>query len=271
MSWRDWLIPGSCIILELAIVLLFVKRSLWRGFPAFAGHITFALLQATAFAVTVSRAPTYFLVFWATTPVEILLTILATLESFWRVLGSFRLLSWFRLVLPLAILAALAYGAVQGYRVHPVEAGPVEAAIISATVASHYVIVAIALLFFVLVALFHVPWRRHEHRFVLGFGVASLAVAFGGSVRAVFGSHFEWVSQQAQPIGYLVALLVWFSAAVYPATEARADLDSPVENVNGLKFQLRNLRSFVRKGARYSEDDSQKRNGTKRIHLKVPR
>lgn len=250
MSWSDWLIPGSCIVLEFAIVLMFVRHALWRGFPAFAGYIGFALLQAAVFAVTVSRPSTYFVVFWVTTPVEILLTILALLESFWHVLGSFRLLRWFRLVLPLAIFGALSYGAIQGYRVHPVEAGPAEAAIINATVASHYVIVTVALVFFGLVAFLHVPWRRQEHRFVLGFGVASLAVAFGGSVRAGFGSHFEWVSQHAQPIGYLVALLIWLSAAVHPLTERPADAGTPVENVGGLKFQLRNLRSFVRKGAR---------------------
>ncbi len=223
---------------------------MWRSFPAYSIYILFALLQAIAFAVTLSYPRTYFLVYWLTAPVEILLTILATQESFWRVLRSFQLLRWFRFVLPAAVLAALAYAAWQGYRFPPVEATPAGAAIINAAVTSHYVILAIAILFFLLATLFNIPWRIHEYRFVLGFGIASLAVVLGGTVRSVFGAQFASVSQHAQPIGYLIALLIWLSAVVHPMPEGRAILEPPVEMLGGLKFQLRNLRSFVRKGAR---------------------
>lgn len=250
MGWSEWLVPASGVALEASIVAFLLRWRSWHKFPLYSIYIIFVLLRNSLLTATFSHPQAYFLAYWLSAPLEILLTILAALESFWRVLRSFRLLRWFRFVLPVAILSSLAYAAWQGYRSPPVEASRAGAAIINATVASHYVIVAISLLFFLLVPLLHLPWRIHEHRFVLGFGIASLAVAFGGSIRAVYGSHFVWVSQQAQPIGYLIALLIWLSAVVHPVAQDPAIAGPPVEIVGGLKFQLRNLRSFVRKGAR---------------------
>ena len=250
MEWSQWLVPVSGIALEFSVVGFFFRWRTWRSFAVYSIYIVFVLLQALSLtAVTFLYPHTYPLVYWLTAPVEILLAILATLESFWRVLKSFQLLRWFRFVLPAAILIALGYAALQGYRFPPVEATPGQAAIINATVAAHYLILAVAVLFFALVALLHVPWRVHEHRFMLGFGIAALAVAFGGSVRAVFGSHFEFVSRQAQPIGYLIALLIWFSAVVHPVPKDGV-ISPPVEIVAGLKSQWRNLRSFVRNSTR---------------------
>ena len=249
MHGSEWFVPAVCTVLEMVILWLLVSWGGFRSFPMYAVYVLFVLVQALAFAITLSRSDNYFYVFWGSTPLEILLTIVAVLESFWRVFKSFRLLRWFQWILPAMIIAALAYSAWQGYRFPPIETNPAGAAIINAAVTSHYVILAVTALFFLLAALLHVPRRIHEHRFVLGFGVASLAVAFGGSVRAVFGSHFAFVSTQAQPIGYVGALLIWLSAVLHPVPQDRT-VSQPVEIAEDLKFQLRNLRSFVRKGTR---------------------
>jgi len=250
MQWLVWFIVWSCVVLEVAIVAFLLRWRVWNSFPAYFGYVVFVLLKAVVLFATLPHPQTYFLAYWLTAPVEILLTILATLESFWRQLRSFRLLRWFRYALPAAISTALAYAAWQGYRFPPVQATPAQAAIINATVAAHYVILAVALLFFVLVAFLHVSWRIHEHRFVLGFAVASLAASFGGSIRAVFGSHFEFVSREAQPLGYLVALFIWLSGAVHPVPAQQGSAQLSVENVDDLKFHLRNVRSFVRNNVR---------------------
>lgn len=249
-EWAQWLVPGLGFALEISVLVFLLRWRTWRVFPVYSAYIVFVLLRAFLLFATLSQPQSYYLVYWVTAPLEIVITVLAALESFWRVLRSFRLLRWFRWVLPLGILAALAYAAWQGYRFPPVEASRAGAAIINATVASHYVVLTIAIVFFGLVALLHTPWRIHEHRFLLGFGIASLAVAFGGSVRAVFGSSFAGASRHAEPIGYLLALLIWLSAAIHPLPESRTAANPPVEILSGLKFQLRNLRSFVRKGAR---------------------
>jgi ABC-type polysaccharide/polyol phosphate export permease len=51
-------------------------------------------------------------------------------------------------------------------------------------------------------------------------------------------------------VGYLIALLLWFSGVVYPISDKPAQAGPPKDFIVDLKFQLRNLRSFVRKGAR---------------------
>lgn len=250
MEWSAALVQRSGFLLEFFVIAFLLRWRTWRTFPVYSIYIVFIVIRAVVLLGARSQQEAYYLVYWLSAPVEILLTILAVLESFWRVLCSFRLLRWFRLVLPAATVGALAYSAWKGYQFPPVEATPAGAAIIRASVTSHYVILSIAIIFFLVVALLHVPWRIHEHRFLLGFGVASLAFAFGGSVRAVFGSHFEFVSRQAPPIGYLVALLIWLSAVVHPVAKDGAISEPPVEIVAGLKLQLRNLRSFVRNSTR---------------------
>ena len=250
MKWSDWLVPGSCVVLESCVIAFVFRWWVWRSFPVYSTYLVFVLLRDLLLNATRFYPNTYFLAYWLSAPMDIPLTICAALESFWRLLGIFRLLRWFRFVLPTAIVVALAYSAYRGYRFPPVEVGPAGAAIIHASVTSHYVVLSIAVLFFLLAALFHVPWRIHEHRLLLGFGVASLAFAFGGSVRAVFGSNSAAISEQAPAIGYLVALLIWLSAVVHPVAKDGAISEPPVEIVTGLKLQLRNLRSFVRNNTR---------------------
>ncbi len=250
MAWWEWFVLGSGFALEFSIIVFVLRWRIWRSFPAYSIYIVFVHLRDLLLTATLSHPQTYFLIFWFCMPVDILLTILATLESFWRVLRSFQLLRWFRFVLPTVILAALAYSAWTGYRFPPVEASSAGAAIIHATMTSHYVILSIVILYFLLVAFFQVSWRIHEHRLILGFGAASLAFAFGGAVRAVFGSHAAIISRQAPPIGYLIALLIWLSAVIYPVPE-KISLPAPsAEMLEHLKFQLRNFRSFVRKDGR---------------------
>ena len=250
MTWSDWLVPGSGVALKVAILVFLLRWRTWRSFPVYSIYVIFVLLQDLLLAATFAHPQSYYLAYWISTPVEILLTLLAALESFWRVLESFQLLRWFRFVLPGAILLALTYAAWQGYRLPPVQATRTGAAIINATVAAHYVIVTIAVLFLVLFVVWKMPWRIHEPRFLLGFGIASLAVAIGGWVRTVFGSKFPLVSQQAQPIGYLVALAIWLTAVAYPVPGKVAVPALSQEMLKHLKLQLRNLRSFVRRDGR---------------------
>jgi hypothetical protein len=250
MNWPDLIVPEIGVALEVVLITFLVRWGTWHRFPIYMAYAVSAVIQSIFLAGTFSHPQTYFYVFWISTPVEILLTILAVLESFWRVFRSFRLSRSFRFVLPLAIATALGYSAWQGYGFPPVEASPAGAAIINAALTSHYVILAVALLFFLLLVLLPVSWPLHESRFILGFAVASLAVILGGTIRAIFGSRFGFFSREAQPIGYLVALLIWLSAVVHPVPEPPMSAAPSEGQLEQLKIQLRYLSSFVRKGRR---------------------
>ena len=143
-----------------------------------------------------------------------ILSLLAAHESFLKVFRSFYLLWWFRIFFPGAIVVAVAYSAWKGYASPPVHVSASGAAIISAALTAQYVILATSILFFVLAKFLHVPWRIHEYRFILGFGISSLAVAFGGAVRSAFGTRFEFVSEMLPAVAYMVALAVWLSAVL---------------------------------------------------------
>ena len=251
MYWTELAAQSISIALEISIIVLLLRADS-RKFPFFSGYLVFILLRTLVGSVALSNPSFYFYFYWISAPVEIVLTVLAVLESFWRVFRSFQLLLWFRFVLPGAIASALAYSAWRGYRMPPVQATPTGAAIIHAIVTSHYVIVTVALLFLLLAAFLGVSLQLYEHRITLGFGVASLAVAFGGTVRIAFGPVSDFVSREAQPLGYLVALLIWLSAAIHPVPEqpvfqTLSDVQVK-ELVENLRIQLRSLSSFVRKG-----------------------
>ena len=254
MGWSEWVVPGSCFAVEFTIVLFFLRRRMWRSFPIYLTCIVFILLRDLLLTTARPLSPNYSLIFWLSTPVEIVLTILAALESFWRVFRVFSLLRWFRFVLPGALVVALGYSAWQGYHFPPIEASPVIAALVNMTVTMNYEILAVVLLFFVLVAYLGVSWRVHEFRFILGFGVAALASSFGGTIRALFGGDLGFLSREAQPVGYLLALLIWLSAAVHPLPEEVVTSVPTAEqlrrNLEIAKNQLHNVRSFARKGRR---------------------
>lgn len=253
MHWIELTVQSICIGLEIGILACLWRWGGWRKVPIFSVYLAFILLRTIIGSIALSHEAFYFEFYWISAPMEIGLTVLAVLESFWRVFASFRLLRWFRLVLPAAVAAALAYSAWRGYhydRFPLVEMTPAASALVSATVMLQYAILGVALTYFLLGVLLHVGGRTLENRLVLGFGVASLAAAFGGSIRGMFGESFGLVSRESQSLGYLIALLLWLSGAVYPIPDGRASVSPPQGFVGDLKFQLRNLRSFVRKGAR---------------------
>jgi hypothetical protein len=252
MHWIELAVQALCIALEIGVIAFLLRWGSWRAAPVFSAYLGFVLLRTIIGSMALSSPTFYFEFYWISAPLEIVLTVVAVLESFWRVFASFRLLRWFRLVLPAAVIGALAYSAWRGYhygRFPLVEMTPAAAALVSATVMSHYAIVGTAVLYFLLRAVLHVAGRVNEDRFLLGFGVASLAAAFGGSMRGMFGGSFALVSREAQSLGYLIALLLWLPGAVHPIPDKPASAGPPKDFISDLKLQLRNLRSFVRKGA----------------------
>src|SRR5713101_6456445 len=113
MHRYELLLPAICIALQIPIVVFVTLWGTWRKFPFFSWYLIFCLLREIVTSATFSNPDAYYYFFWISEPWEIVLSILAMLESFWAVFRSFRLLHWFRFVLPAAIATALAYSAWQ--------------------------------------------------------------------------------------------------------------------------------------------------------------
>ncbi len=254
MYWLGLAIAIMCSALLVCILVLLSRRNLLRTFPFFLSYVLLDLMTTIAASITLSRPHVYFYFFWITTPLKVISAILAVHESFRRVFRVFYLVSWFRFCFPAAIAIALLYSALRGWFYPPVHASRVGTAIISTMMTAQYVILTISLGFFALVRLLHVPWRIHEYRFVLGFGVSSSAIAFAASVRSEFGTRFAFLSGMLPAVTYILVLLIWLSAVVYPlpakAELAREQLSllSPEEVVSRLRRQLATIRSLLKSG-----------------------
>lgn len=248
MYWLGHLLQWSSVTLQLCILVLLARKCLLRRFPLFGAYSAYIVCITTLRSVVLSNHILYFYTYWATEPGEILLGVLAVHESFMRVFRAFYALGWFRVLFPGAIALTLIYSGWIAYAHPPQHATRVGAAIISAAVASEYVIVGIAALFFALVSLLRVRWRVYEFRIVLGFGISALAMVFAGVVRSQNGTTFILLSEYAPPVAYFLAVLIWLSAMLQPGTGNVWDVrDSPEVLVRDLRGHLVALKKFLRR------------------------
>jgi hypothetical protein len=251
MYWLGLTTQWLSLALQVWILVLSARRALHRSFPLFTTYISYVVLQTALRSIFLSSPEVYFYVFWITAPIEVLLTLLAAHESFMKVFGNFYLLWWFRFLFPSAIISALAYSGCTAYMHPPVNTSPAGVAIISAQIASQYIILGISVLFFSLVKFLNIRWRVHEYRFVLGFGISALGMAFAGALRSEFGTRFTFLNEMLPPVAYVIALLVWLSAVretEVQAEPAADDRPSPRELMQELRYHLRIVRTFLKKG-----------------------
>ncbi|PYV95419.1 MAG: hypothetical protein DMG89_21610 [Acidobacteria bacterium] len=251
MDWLGSLLPWLSAAMQIWILAVMWRRSLFARFPLFAAYIAFVTLRAIVGSLILSHQELYFFFYWITAPLEVVLTLLAAHESFMKVFGNFYLLWWFRFLFPSAIISALAYSGCTAYMHPPVNTSPAGVAIISAQIASQYIILGISVLFFSLVKFLNIRWRVHEYRFVLGFGISALGMAFAGALRSEFGTRFTFLNEMLPPVAYVIALLVWLSAVRETEVQAEPAADErplPRELMQELRYHLRIVRTFLKKG-----------------------
>lgn len=247
MYWLGSLFLWSTVALQSCILALMARKKILRRFRFLTAYLIYIVCKTVVEAIFLSHQRIYFYVFWATQPAEMVLAILAVHESFMHVFRGFYGLLWFRLFFPAAILLTLAYSAWSAFAHPPLHVSRLGAAIISSAVASEYVIVGIAVLFFAMVGILHVRWRLYEFRIVFGFGISALAMVFAGVLRSQNGTRFNFVSEFLPPMAYLLANLLWLSAMFgkeSPSTDCLAE--SPDHMVQELNGHLAAIKQFLR-------------------------
>jgi hypothetical protein len=248
MDWFGHLLQWSSVVLQVCILALMIWRGLLRRFPLFATYTAYIICITMLRSVVLSNRMVYFYTYWATEPGEILLGLLAVHESFLRIFRVFYAVRWFRILFPGTIAFALVYSGWIAYAHPPRQVSPAGAAIISAAVASEYVIVGISVLFFALVLLFRVRWRIYEFRIVLGFGISALTMVFAGIVRSENGTKFVFLSTYAPPMAYFLAVLIWLSAMLRPgAIEVLEVKDAPDVLAEDLRGHLSAIKRLLKR------------------------
>lgn len=250
MYWFGLALEWFSVALQVWIFVLMGRRNLYRRFPLFAAYTAYMIVTTVLRSVFLSNRPVYFYVYWLSEPGQILLAIMAVHESFLAVFRAFYLLWWFRLLIPGAIIAALVYSGWNAYAHPPLHASTGGAVIISMAIAAQYVIVVLAVVFFLLLRFIHVRWRLYEFRIVFGFGISALAVAFAGLVRSEFGTKFTFLSEWLPGVAYLVAVLIWLSAMLGEEPKNGHNIGGKPSNedlVGELREQMRAIKKFLDK------------------------
>lgn len=234
----------------LVVILILVYRGhLQRMFPLFTTYVAYMTLTTMLRSLFLSEPRIYFYVYWYAEPGAFLLKILAVHESFMHVFKSFYLMRWFRIVFPGTILLALLVSGWRAYT-HPAQASAAGSAIIAGAMAAQYIVLAISIVFIVLVAVLRVPWRIHEYRIILGFGISALAIFAEGALRSEFVTRFTFLSRMLAAMAYILALAVWVAAVRYPLSTSAPTADERLSLetlIHELRKDVGMIRTLLRK------------------------
>jgi hypothetical protein len=157
MHVLEFIIEWLSIPLEAWILVLLVRKSLYRRFPWFFSYMVYATVTDVARTVLIGRA-VYFYVYWGTAAIAYLVAVFAIYESFRAIFRVFYRLAWFRFVWPGAITVIWIYCIWRAWVHPPPHFGRSGAILISGVIASSFTIVGLVLLFFLLVKVVIKRW-----------------------------------------------------------------------------------------------------------------
>ncbi len=210
MHALEFIIEWLPVTLQAWILFLLCRKGLYRRFPLFLLYTVVQIVTGLALAASVGSKG-YFYLFWWTTALQGLLSVLALHEGFRAVFGTFYRLPWFRRLWPATVSVIWAYAAWRAWA-HPLHFTRTGAMLVSVAIVASYTIVGLVLLFFLVVKVVRARYRLYEFNIVYGLGITALGLMIGALVRSEFGTKFAWITEWGPTLAYLVAVLVWLSA-----------------------------------------------------------
>jgi hypothetical protein len=210
MAPRDIAVQLSALCLTAWVAALVARRKLHREFPFFFAYLILSIVVPLVRLSVSGNYVTFFIVFWATEALYALVALLALYEVFHQVfLPFYTLWWWFRLLFPGAALF-IAFLSVRTAMHNPALRNPRPMEIVFAlALGVNYLEAALFGLFFGLVLLLGVRWRSYPFGIVEGFGLAALGGLLAYGLRSEFGTKYNTLVKYAQPVAYVVGVLVW--------------------------------------------------------------
>jgi hypothetical protein len=224
-----WLVPHIDELLLAAglaghtwLAMLLLRSRVQRSFAIFVAYQLYAVLAVATRLAVLSDKNLYFRIFWWTELGFLVLGIAASHEVFRWVFSGFYRLSWFRWFYYGGISLTVGVSALNSALHRPETAIPVLAWILQFGIVINGIQAAIFALFFLLVKLLEVGFRRYAFGISLGLGIASVGTLLPYAARSEFGTKLEHLFVYAPTVAYFVSLLVWLSAFIKAEPEPQA-------------------------------------------------
>jgi hypothetical protein len=210
------------LALEIWLLVLLFRRDVRHHFPVFFSYGLVSVPITLARLLTVVDYPTYFLVFWGSNALLLILGLAALHEAFHWVYEGFYEFWWFRVGYFGAIAVVLLVTVRNAMVNSPVQAHPVIGLILDIGIAVNLLQAGIAALFAILAKPLAIEHRRYPFGIVAGFAASSLGPFVGYLVRSIFGKNLDTFAQNASAVAYILGLVIWIAAFARPEPEEKA-------------------------------------------------
>lgn len=206
----------------LALVVILIRRKLYRQFPIFFTYVA-CVPPAAALRLSVMNKPVaYFVAYWVTEAVYGVLALLAIREVFnpaWHLIASTRY-RWLRF-LPAVVVLLIAGIALWRAIYHPPGNSPLarlSAGTFAFELGVRWAQVAVFLVSLTLSRFRWISFGLHDFSILSGFGLAAMVTLVADLSRSMFGRDFEQIFRYAPPVAYIGATIIWLAAFCGPGT-----------------------------------------------------
>jgi hypothetical protein len=199
----------AALILEFWLAGLLLHGRIHRVFPLFFAYTAYSALASAAQILVFFHYRTYFIVYWATEAVLVILGVLAVLEVFRWIFILFWLRWPFRLFVYTAIALVMLLAIMNARLNPPSRVHPLVALTLSVGITVNFIQASIFALFWLLARSLQIGFRRYAFGIMLGFGVSSIGTLIAWITRSVFGTKFNTLGIYLPPVAYIFALAFW--------------------------------------------------------------
>jgi hypothetical protein len=208
--------------LEIWLLTLLFRRNVRHHFPVFFSYGVISVPVTLARLLTIADYPTYFLVFWWTDAVLVLLGLAALHEVFRWVYEGFYEFWWFRLIY-FGIMVVVLFVTARNAMVNPpVQTHPIIGLILSIGIAVNLLRAGIAALFSALIKPLAIEVRRYPFGIAAGFAASSIGPVIGYFARSVSGTKLDGFARNASAMAYILGLVVWIVTFARTEPEEKA-------------------------------------------------
>ena len=205
--------------LETWLSVLLYRRRVYKLSPVFFSYVVIAVPVSLVRFLTIPHYTVYFVVYWTSEILLILLSLVALNQIFWYTYRGFDAIWWLRPLYYGAILVALGVTIRMAIVSPPVLKHPIFSFILDAAITATMVRAGIVALFAALVKPMVVPFQRYPFGIILGFGVASVGPSIAYFAFSAFGTKTAGFNNIMISVSYIIALVIWLRIFSLPDTK----------------------------------------------------